>query len=233
MATNLIAAEIAKFDALAAQWWDPRGPMRPLHAMNPARLGWITARLPGPPPVSVLDVGCGAGLVAENLARAGHAVLGIDAATAALDAARAHAPPGLALTYRLATAEALVEEPARFTAITALELVEHVPDPARLIATLARLLQPGGRLFLSTLNRTPRAFLEAKLAAEYALRLLPAGTHDWARFLTPAELAAACRAAGLRVIATAGLRPDLRSGLRLRYRIGRDLRVNYLLCAEA
>ncbi len=227
-AASLDSAEIAKFDALASRWWDTRGPMRPLHAMNPARIGWITARLPAATPVTLLDVGCGAGIAAEALARRGHTVLGIDAAGQAIAAAMAHAPPDLPLTYRQTSAETLLAEGARFDAVTALEVIEHVADPEAFLATLSGLLNPRGRLFLSTLNRTPRSFIEAKLGAEYVLRLLPTGTHDWRRFLPPTRLAAACRAAGLRVIETAGLRPGLTGG----FHISRDLGVNYLLCAE-
>lgn len=227
-AASLDGSEIAKFDALASRWWDRQGPMRPLHAMNPARIGWIVARLPGPDRATLLDVGCGAGIAAEALARRGLAVLGIDAAGEAIAAARAHAPPGLTLTYRQASAETLMAEGARFHAITALEVVEHVADVQAFLATLSGLLHPGGRLFLSTLNRSARSFLEAKLGAEYLLRMLPAGTHDWRRFLPPTALAAACRTAGLRVTETAGLRPALGGG----FRVTRDLGVNYLLCAE-
>ncbi|HEY2133115.1 MAG TPA: bifunctional 2-polyprenyl-6-hydroxyphenol methylase/3-demethylubiquinol 3-O-methyltransferase UbiG, partial [Acetobacteraceae bacterium] len=162
--------EIARFDALAARWWDPAGPMRPLHAMNRLRVDWILARMQKrfAAPVRLLDVGCGAGLAAEALARAGHDVLGLDAAGEALAAGRAHAEgQALALSYRDGLAEDLLAEGARFPVITALEVIEHVPDPMGFLAVLAGLLAPGGLLFVSTLNRTPRALLTAKLAAEY------------------------------------------------------------------
>ena len=216
------AAEVARFDALAGRWWDAAGPMAPLHAMNPLRVGWITARLPGPG--TLLDVGCGAGLAAEALARRGHTVLGIDMAAQALHAARAHAGD-LPVAYRLATTTDLVAEGRRFAAVTALEVIEHVPDPAGFMRDLAALLAPGGRLFVSTLNRTARSLLVAKWGAEYVLRLLPVGTHDWRRFVTPAELAGLGRSAGLRMVDSAGMRFD---PLRQRWTESRDLGVNYL-----
>jgi len=227
--------EVARFDALAAEWWAPDGPMRPLHAMNPARIGWIMGRIrarhPDPRGLRLLDVGCGGGLAAEALARQGLDVLGLDAAPAAIAAARAHAAgQGLRLAYRAGTTEELLAEGMRFPLITALEVIEHVADPARFARDLAALLEPGGMLFLSTLNRTARSFIVAKLGAEYVLRLLPAGTHDWRRFLTPAETAAHLRAAGLRVAAITGLTPDLARG---GWRAGQDVSVNYLLQAEA
>lgn len=229
MSGTVSAEEVARFDALAARWWDPRGPMRALHAMNPARVGWIEGRLRrrfGPSPVRLLDVGSGAGLAAEAFARRGHAVLGLDAAGEAIEAARAHAAGrGLDLRYRAGLAEELLAEGARFPAITALEVIEHVPDPRAFLIVLAGLLEPGGVLFVSTLNRTARSLLLAKFGAEYVLRMLPVGTHDWRKFITPAELAAHGRAAGLRLADSAGMGFDPLGG---RWRIGRDLSMNYL-----
>jgi 2-polyprenyl-6-hydroxyphenyl methylase/3-demethylubiquinone-9 3-methyltransferase len=232
-ASSVLAAEVARFDALAGRWWDLDGPMRPLHRMNPARIAWIARRIDarfGAGPVCILDVGCGAGLAAEALARLGHDVLGIDAAGAALAAAEAHAAGhGLPLAYRATTAEALAAEGGRFPVVMALEVIEHVADPPDFLRTLARLIEPGGLLFISTLNRTPRSFLAAKVAAEYVLRWLPVGTHDWRRFVTPAELGSHLRGAGLRLADVAGLQPDpFRGG----WRVGRDLGVNYIAMAE-
>jgi 2-polyprenyl-6-hydroxyphenyl methylase/3-demethylubiquinone-9 3-methyltransferase len=228
MSGTIRAEEVRKFDALAGRWWDPAGPMAPLHAMNPLRIGWIARQLGDPAGLSVLDVGCGAGLAAEAMARLGARVTGIDAAPEALDAARSHAANAqLAITYREAAPEALAAEGARFDAVMALEVVEHVADRAAFVAALATLVRPGGKVFLSTLNRTPRAWLTAKLGAEYLLRWLPRGTHDWKMFVTPAELGADCRAAGLRVTALAGMAPGPRG-----WRETRDVGVNYILAAE-
>lgn len=243
-----IDAEIAKFRRLAARWWDPNGPMAPLHRMNPARMGWIITRIArrhhrnpaGPRPLAglrVLDVGCGAGLASEALARAGADVTGLDAAGEALAAARAHAAAGgLAIAYREGTPEALLaagSEPP-FDAVLALEVVEHVADRAAFCRHLAALARPqgekgGGQLFLSTLNRTARSFLLAKVGAEYVLRLLPVGTHDWRMFVRPAELGADLRRAGLRVTDIAGLSMDPLTG---RWRVTRDVGVNYMVMAE-
>lgn len=226
------ASEVALFDSLATQWWDPNGPMRPLHRMNPTRIGWvhdrISRRFPSPAGVRVLDVGCGAGLASEALAQLGYDVLGVDAAEQVVAAARVHAEgQGLTLSYRVGVVEDLAAEGLRFPVINALEVIEHVPDPARFIGVLAQLLEPGGVLCLSTLNRTRRSFLVAKVGAEYLLRMLPVGTHEWAKFITPVELGGMLRRAGLRVTDSAGLLPELTGG----WRIGKTMAVNYLMAA--
>ena len=231
--STVSADEVARFGALARDWWDPTGPMRPLHAMNPARVGWIQERIEGrfgaAAGVRILDVGCGAGLASEALAELGHDVLGLDAAGQAIEAARAHANGrGLRLAYQVGAAEDLLAEGARFPVITALEVIEHVPDPAAFVRVLAGLLEADGLLILSTLNRTSRSFLIAKLGAEYVMRLLPVGTHELKKFIAPAELAGMLRDAGLLVTDTAGLSPKSLMG---DWRVGRDLGVNYLIAA--
>ena len=229
------ADEIRKFDALAGRWWDPRGPMAPLHAMNPLRCGWIAGRLARHEGrasgdlsgLRVLDVGCGAGLASEWMARRGAVVTGLDAAGEALTAARTHAAAsGLPVDYREGRPEDLS---GTWDAVLALEVVEHVAERDAFLRALARLVRPRGLVFLSTLNRTPRSFLLAKLGAEYVLRWLPRGTHDWRMFVTPAELGVGLRTAGLRVTDTAGMTLDPLSGA---WRTTRDLSVNYLAMAE-
>jgi 2-polyprenyl-6-hydroxyphenyl methylase/3-demethylubiquinone-9 3-methyltransferase len=233
-----LPAEVTRFNALAARWWDPAGPMRPLHRMNPLRTGWIADRLARAhgragrdlAGLTMLDVGCGAGLASEAFARLGARVTGIDAAPDAVAAARAHAAEGgLAIDYRAAAPEELQAEGQAYDSVVALEVIEHVADHAAFLGALAALTRPGGLIFLSTLNRTPRSFLMAKLGAEYVLRLLPVGTHDWRMFVTPGELGAGLGRAGCTVADLTGMRMDPLTG---GWRASRDLGVNYLLMAR-
>ena len=198
MSDNVDTREIERFDALADHWWDPNGALKPLHDMNPVRLDYVDTRA-GLDRKRVLDVGCGGGLLAEGMARRGADVLGIDLSAAALEAARAHARASeLDIEYREISAEALAEDPTkRFDVVTCLELLEHVPDPAALVGACARLARPSGHVFFSTINRNPKAYLLAVVAAEYVLGWLPRGTHQWDRFVTPEDLARYAEAAGL------------------------------------
>ncbi len=222
--SSVDAAEVAKFGRLAERWWDAKGPMRPLHRMNPLRVAWIDARLPAAS--RLLDLGCGAGIAAEALARLGHGVTGLDASGEAIAAAAAHAAGlGLDLTYRVGTAEDLLAEGARFTVVTALEVIEHVADQPGFMRLLASLVAPGGMIFVSTLNRTLRSLAVAKLGAEYVARLLPRGTHDWRRFVPPEALAAYARASGWVLTDITGMEMGVLSG---DWRATGDVTVNYL-----
>jgi 2-polyprenyl-6-hydroxyphenyl methylase/3-demethylubiquinone-9 3-methyltransferase len=231
--SNVDAQELAKFSALAHRWWDPNSEFRPLHEINPLRLDWIDelARIRGK---RVVDVGCGGGILAEAMALRGASVLGIDLAAKPLGVARLHAlESGVAdLDYREVAAEALAaEQPGAFDVVTCMEMLEHVPDPASTVRACAALAKPGGWVFLSTLNRNPKSFLFAIVGAEYVLKLLPRGTHEYARFLRPSELARDCRAAGLELVSTRGLTYN---PLTRRYAMGADTSVNYLFaCRKA
>jgi 2-polyprenyl-6-hydroxyphenyl methylase / 3-demethylubiquinone-9 3-methyltransferase len=225
-AANADQAELAKFDALAARFWDIHGDFRPLHLLNPVRLQFVTARVP----VAgrrVLDVGCGGGLLSEALARIGAQVCGIDLARGMIEVARLHAAEsGLAIDYRVASAEELAQQqPGHFHVITCMEMLEHVPDPAAMTATLARLLAPGGALFVSTLNRNLKSFLLAIVGAEYIVRLIPPGTHEYERLIRPAELARWARAAGLTLAELAGIEFNPLTG---HVGLSADVSVNYL-----
>ncbi|MBP6749145.1 MAG: bifunctional 2-polyprenyl-6-hydroxyphenol methylase/3-demethylubiquinol 3-O-methyltransferase UbiG [Xanthomonadaceae bacterium] len=226
---NFSQPELDKFNALANRWWDPEGPQKPLHALNPARLGYVRERttLRG---ARVLDVGCGGGLLSEALAREGAQVTAIDLAPDLIKIAKLHRlESGVEVDYRLCAVETLAaDEPAAFDAIVCMEMLEHVPDPASVIAACAVLLKPGGRLFLSTLNRTPAAFALAIVGAEYVARMLPKGTHQYRDFIKPSELAGALRAADLSLEDVSGLVYD---PLRHRAYVGGHTDVNYLACA--
>jgi 2-polyprenyl-6-hydroxyphenyl methylase/3-demethylubiquinone-9 3-methyltransferase len=223
---NVDPAEISKFDAAAPRWWDPDGEFRPLHDLNPARLDYIDARA-GLAGKRVLDVGCGGGLLAEGMARRGARVTGIDLAPEALAVARLHAiESGIAVEYRQVAVETLADsEPGRFDVVTCLEMLEHVPDPAAVVASLARLVRPGGHVVCSTLNRNARAFALAIVGAEYLMRLLPMGTHRYARLIRPSELSRWARAAGLELAELAGLAYD---PFARKARVSADVSVNYL-----
>lgn len=225
-AANTDASEVRRFNALASRWWDPQGEMRLLHDMNPLRVGFIAERaaLDG---ALCLDVGCGAGLLSEALARAGAAVTGIDVASDLLEAARLHqleAGPG-SIRYLEKTAEALAtSEAGRYDVVTCLEMLEHVPEPASVVAACAHLLKPGGAAFFSTLNRHPLAWLAGIAGAEYLLGLLPRGTHDYSRFIKPSELDGWAAGAGLELQDMAGIEyagPG-------RFRLGHSVRINYI-----
>ena len=209
VATNIDSGELAKFEALAHQYWDAGGPLHTLHTLNPLRAAFVAARvrLAG---ALVADVGCGGGLLAEALTRQSAQLTAVDLSPTMIEVAKLHAASSqLSIDYRLQSAAALADEaPGRFAVVCCMELAEHVPDPDALIATLARLLQPGGSLFVATINRTPRAFLTAIVAAEYLLRLVPRGTHEYARLVRPAELARAARTAGLTLHEIAGVAYD-------------------------
>jgi 2-polyprenyl-6-hydroxyphenyl methylase/3-demethylubiquinone-9 3-methyltransferase len=226
---NADPAELEKFGKLAHRWWDPQGEFRPLHEINPLRLEWIAqhAALEGS---KVLDVGCGGGILAEAMARRGAQVTGIDLSDKALRVAQLHLlESGLAIEYLSVGAEDLADSRAGgFDVVTCMELLEHVPEPAAMVAACARLVRPGGQVFFSTINRNPKSYLFAVVGAEYVLKLLPKGTHDYLRFIKPSELSRWSRAAGLRADELIGMtyNPVTR-----RYRLGRDCDVNYLLRA--
>ena len=226
---NVDAAELAKFAALAHQWWDPESAMfGPLHKMNPLRLDWIERVAQGLSGKRVLDVGCGGGILTEAMAARGARVLGIDLGDKALGVARLHQlESGAAAGYRHVSAEALAaEDPASFDVVTCMELIEHVPAPAQLVAACATLAKPGGVVVVSTINRNVKAYALAVVAAEYVLGLLPRGTHDYEKFLTPAELTAFARSAGLAALGIAGVayNPFTRA-----FRQVQDTSVNYMM----
>jgi 2-polyprenyl-6-hydroxyphenyl methylase/3-demethylubiquinone-9 3-methyltransferase len=227
---NVDPAEIAKFSELAHRWWDPQSEFRPLHEINPLRLAWIDAhaKLAGK---RVLDVGCGGGILAEAMARLGASVTGLDMAEKPLKVAQLHLMESrLTVDYLLTSAEAHAAGGAQaYDVLTCMEMLEHVPDPSSTVAACARLVKPGGQVFFSTINRNLKSYLLAVIGAEYVLKLLPRGTHDYARFIKPSELASWCRASGLRVAELVGMTYD---PFTKTYRLGNDCDVNYLARCE-
>lgn len=232
--------EIARFEAIADEWWDPNGKFRPLHKLNPVRLQYVRDRLCehlGREPISpgclkglkVIDVGCGGGLLAEPLTRMGATVTGIDATDKTVEIARAHAAQsGLAIDYQTVTVEQMAAAGERFDAVISLEVVEHVTDPSAFVQALCQITRPGGALVLSTINRTPKAFAFGIVGAEYIMRWLPRGTHQWRKFVRPSELSRGLRQGGARVTDLSGMSYDM---LTDEWRLGRDLTVNYLAFA--
>jgi 2-polyprenyl-6-hydroxyphenyl methylase / 3-demethylubiquinone-9 3-methyltransferase len=224
---NADPAELAKFSTLAHRWWDPESEFKPLHDINPLRLSWAARVAGGLAGKDILDVGCGGGILAESMAAQGARVTGIDLSEKALGVAKLHGlESGVQVGYRLVSAEALaMEAPASFDVVTCMEMLEHVPDPAAIVAACATLAKPGATLLFSTLNRNPKSYLFAILGAEYVLRLLPRGTHDWSKFLRPAELASFARQSGLELAELIGMTYD---PLSKQFSLESDTSVNYL-----
>jgi len=228
---NVDPLELAKFSELAHRWWDPESEFAPLHHINPLRLEWIhqLAPLTGK---QVLDVGCGGGILADAMARKGAQVLGIDLATKSLKVAQLHALEAQTegVRYREVSAEALAAEaPASFDVITCMEMLEHVPDPASVVRACSELVKPGGWVFFSTINRTPKSFLFAIVGAEYVLNMLPKGTHEWRRFIRPSELSRFCRDAGLDLVEPKGMEYN---PITRRYWLSGNTGVNYMLATR-
>ena len=228
---NFDPAELAKFSELAHRWWDKESEFRPLHEINPLRLDWIDglAPLKG---LRVLDVGCGGGILADSMARKGADVLGIDLASKALKVAQLHALEAQTqgVEYREISAEGLAaEQPGNFDVVTCMEMLEHVPDPSSVVKACAALVKPGGLVFFSTINRNAKAFLFAIVGAEYVLKMLPRGTHEYAKLIKPSELAHYCRGAGLDFVQTKGMEYN---PLTRHYWLSADTRVNYLLATQ-
>jgi len=228
---NADQAELDKFSALASRWWDPESEFKPLHAINPLRLGWIQEQAGALQGKRVLDVGCGGGILAESMARAGAQVTGIDLAEKSLKVARLHGlESGVPVEYRAVPVETLAaEQPEAYDVVTCMEMLEHVPDPASIVRACAALAKPGGWVFFSTLNRNPKSFLYAIVGAEYVLRLLPRGTHSYEHFIKPSELAASVRQADLQAVAMRGMEYNPITQV---YSLTADTSVNYLMATR-
>jgi 2-polyprenyl-6-hydroxyphenyl methylase / 3-demethylubiquinone-9 3-methyltransferase len=228
---NVDPAELQRFSDIAHRWWDPQGAMRPLHELNPLRLDWIDRSVGGLAGKRVLDVGCGGGVLAEAMARKGANVTGIDVATKLLKVAELHAlETGVGVEYRQTSAEELAHrEPGAWDVVTCMEMLEHVPDPASVVRACAALVRPGGAVFFSTINRNPKSFAFAIVGAEYVLGLLPRGTHEYAKFIKPSELAEYARDAGLTLSELIGMTYN---PITRRFRLERDTDVNYLLACR-
>ena len=224
---NADPLEIQKFSELAHRWWDPTSEFRPLHEINPLRLEWINARIPLAGK-QVCDVGCGGGILAESIAKKGATVTGIDLSEKALKVADLHSlESGIKVRYELISAEELAaREAGQYDVVTCMEMLEHVPDPAAIVQACAKLVKPGGHIFFSTLNRNPKSYLFAIIGAEYVLGLLPRGTHDYAKFITPAELSGFARTAGLEVEALKGMTYNPLTKI---YSLNQNTSVNYLV----
>lgn len=224
---NVDPAELAKFDSLASRWWDTEGDFKPLHEINPLRLDWIRQHvtLAG---CRIVDIGCGGGILAESMAAANATVVGIDMAEGPLSVARLHQhESGAQVDYRQSTAEDLAaNEAGEYDVVTCLEMLEHVPDPSQVIESCAELVKPGGHVFFSTINRNPKSFLFAIVGAEYVLKLLPGGTHEYEKFIRPSELETWARNAGLELVASIGMHYN---PLSKKYSLGSSLDVNYLM----
>lgn len=227
---NVDQQEIAKFSELASRWWDPNSEFKPLHDINPLRLDYIDKHAPLSGK-TVLDVGCGGGILSESMCQRGAQVTGIDLSEAALSVARLHLlESGQTVTYEAVAAEELADrQPGSFDIVTCLEMLEHVPDPASTVAACAKLVKPGGKLFFSTINRNPKSWLFAIVGAEYVLKLLPKGTHEFNRFIKPSELAGFCRPQGLTVDDIIGMTYNPVTKV---YRLGKDVTVNYMMCCS-
>ncbi|MCX5592749.1 bifunctional 2-polyprenyl-6-hydroxyphenol methylase/3-demethylubiquinol 3-O-methyltransferase UbiG [Alcaligenes endophyticus] len=230
-ANNVDQAEIDKFSALASRWWDPNSEFKPLHAINPLRLGWIQEHTGGLQGKKVLDIGCGGGILSESMAHAGADVTGIDLAERSLKIARLHSlESGVQVNYQLISAEHMAAEHAeQFDVVTCMEMLEHVPDPGSIVRACAQLVKPGGWVFFSTLNRNPKSFLMAIVGAEYVLNLIPKGTHSYESFIKPSELMGSTRAAGLQATELRGLTYNPLSD---HYALNNDASVNYLLATR-